>query len=149
MDILEEKLEKLKDDLYFTDTTNGDESDFVKLVQLKDVSDEVYETLILLHSNYKSSMQNLKYNQMITLTKVIDINIDMLNKIKDKIIHAPQKETSSVFMSSVKSLLGSLYTISIIAGVGVLGVLLLWSLYKISPEASESVYRIVKLFLVK
>lgn len=85
MDNIEKRLLVLKDEIYDSHIENDNTDDFTRLVQLKDVTDEVFETLILLHSNYKSSMQTMKFSQIVTLNKLIDANIEMLSSLKKNV----------------------------------------------------------------
>lgn len=82
MDKVKDALLTLKDELYKEYSDRHDE-DFVKLVKLRDIDDDLYETLILIHSNYKAEFTTLKSTQVRTVSKIIDTNIDILYLYKD------------------------------------------------------------------
>lgn len=80
-DILE-KYAELKDEIHTHGSQKSDE-DFIKLVTLKNEDDELKETLILLHTNYKNEIQDLRSNRIKVLNKLIDLNVALIHKLED------------------------------------------------------------------
>lgn len=82
MDTLLEKYKSLKKDLEeFQMQSNGNDEDFVKLVSMKGVDDDLKETLILLHSNYKAENKEQKSHLFRMLYKLVDNNIEVFERI--------------------------------------------------------------------
>lgn len=78
-----EEYKKIKDTLdEFNNAGNNDE-DFMKIVQMKGVDEDLKETLILLHSNYKSEVKEQKNILYRTLYRLIDQNVEVFNKINN------------------------------------------------------------------
>jgi hypothetical protein len=140
MDNVEKRLLALKDEIYDTHIENDNNDDFTRLVQLKDVTDEVFETLILLHSNYKSSMQTMKFSQIVTLNKLIDANIEMLSSLKKNVnseaapvVVKPSKGFFSDFPDSGK----------IIISIGILIVILV-GIHYINPTLTKEILDMIR-----
>jgi len=84
MDIKETlgRLRDIKESLYDSSNIFTTDNDLYKIVKLKDVSDEVYETLILLHSKYKAETQLMKSTQHRVLNDLIDVQMDILRDMR-------------------------------------------------------------------
>lgn len=80
-DILE-KYAELKDEIHAQDSNKSDE-DFVKLVKIKNEDDDLKETLILLHTNYKNDIQELRNSRIKVFNKLIDNNVALIHKLQD------------------------------------------------------------------
>jgi hypothetical protein len=140
MDNVEKRLLALKDEIYDTHIENDNNDDFTRLVQLKDVTDEVFETLILLHSNYKSSMQTMKFSQIVTLNKLIDANIEVLSSLKKNVnseaapvVVKPSKGFFSDFPDSGK----------LIISIGILMVMLV-GIHYVNPTLTKEILDIIR-----
>lgn len=72
-------LKKELDENYSTDRSD---EDFSKLVTMKNVDPDLKETLILLHSNYKTENQAQKTYIKKTMLKLIDNEIESLTKVQ-------------------------------------------------------------------
>lgn len=79
-----DKYSGLKDEIHALGTQKSD-NDFVKLVTIRNEDEELKETLILLHTNYKNEIQELKSNQIKILNKLIDRDIELIHKLEDLI----------------------------------------------------------------
>ena len=66
-----ESLKSLKNEINGFNIQENDQ-DFVKLVTLKNVDPELRENLILLHSNYKTELKDLKSFMYQSMYKLID-----------------------------------------------------------------------------
>lgn len=62
--------------IYFVDRHS---TSYEKLVNLKGVDKELYETLLLVHSNYITSAKEQNLTTFKLVTKLIDINIEVCN----------------------------------------------------------------------
>jgi hypothetical protein len=69
MEEIKKNLKKLKDDIYNLHNETNNE-DFTNLV----------------HSNYKSELQEIKKYQIRTLNKIIDNDIEIINKLKNELL---------------------------------------------------------------
>lgn len=74
--------EQLKQYLEDLQSSVTDDKDFVKLVQLKGVDEDMKETLILLHSNYKTELKSHQDVVQRTLTKVVDNQINLVSSLQ-------------------------------------------------------------------
>lgn len=79
-DVLKSEFKKLKDEMYDY-KEQDDNSDFIKLLQIKDVSDDLKETLILLHSNYTTEIREIRNHYCRLFNKLVDRDIEMLELI--------------------------------------------------------------------
>jgi len=136
MDNIKDKLISLKDEFYNIQLDNND-NDFIKLVKLKDVSDELYETLILIHSNYKAEIQSVKTNNYRMLTKLIDTNIDLLNRYKEIINELRPKNDNKISFITPKN-------IALILGSVSLFIVSIWTLFTINPDAAKFTSELLK-----
>lgn len=77
---IKEEIKNLKDEIY-NYKEQDDNQDLVKLIQLKNVSDDLKETLILLHSNYTTELRETRNHYCRLFNKMIDKNIETLELI--------------------------------------------------------------------
>lgn len=90
-----EKYKQIKDSLDDIQSQGNNDEDFVKLVSMKGVDDELKETLILLHSNYKAETKEQKNILYRTLYRLIDQNTEVFIKINSLLEQQQKiKETS-------------------------------------------------------
>lgn len=84
--------------IYFVDRTK---SSYEKLVELKNVDKELYETLLLVHSNYITSQKEQNLASFKMVISLIDISIEMCNAI-EKLEHeeAAKKEKETGWLST-------------------------------------------------
>lgn len=81
---LEERIsDRKKEILELLDSGSMTDNDFVHLVKMKDVPDELHETLILLHSNYKTQLQTMRSSYTKAFIAVTDDDREFLNLLKD------------------------------------------------------------------
>mgnify|MGYP007043493296 CR=1 FL=1 len=136
MDKVRQNLQKIKDEIYDISNDRVDD-DFIKLVKIKDINDELYETLILIHSNYKAEMQAVKTNQIRLISKIVDQNLESL-------VHMQKTLTE---IDNLKKTKGSVFNAKNIALV-LLSVasfiLFLWFLFSIDGDVTGSVVDTVK-----
>ena len=76
-----ENYKTLKRDLEDFQKQPSTDEDFVKLVSMKGVDDDLKETLILLHSNYKAENKEQKSQLTRILYRLVDSNIDVFEKL--------------------------------------------------------------------
>ena len=85
-------LNEIKDDMY--DNYFGDKhtNSYQKLVELKNIDPLLYETLLIVHSNYITSQKEQNTTTFKFMSKLIDINLEMLH-ILEKIKKEDEAET--------------------------------------------------------
>lgn len=133
-----EELKMLKDELHTIYTNDNDKDDIHQLLKIKKIGDgideDLFEALILIHSNRVSEMQALRLHQFKTLTKLIDNNIIVYGNIEDKIekIFIEKKKTVNK-----NSFFRVMILWSILAGIG-LFIFVLWYMFKEDPVAGEN-----------
>lgn len=128
MDKIKENLIKLKDELYELHMDKNDD-DFIKLVKLHDINDELYETLILIHSNCKDEMQAVKNGQIRMLTKMIDYDIELLTKYKE-MLHEIKEQKHKTPLINPKNLAIVLFTIACF-------IIVIWYLFTLNQDAAK------------
>lgn len=79
-DVLKGEFKKLKDEI-FDYKEQDDNQDFIKLLQIKDVSDDLKETLILLHSNYTTEIRETRNHYCRLFNKIVDRDIELLELV--------------------------------------------------------------------
>jgi len=137
MQSMKDKLDALKEALY-NSTENTVDSDFTRLIKIKDIDDELFETLILIHSNYKNEMQSVKRLNSNTITKLIDLQIDMLTHYKLVLADVDNLKNGSVKnqLLTPKNIVIVLTTLGIfISGI--------WVLFAINPAAGDAVVKVI------
>ena len=151
LDSIIEKLKELR-----TDITNGaliveQETEFEELIKIRDIDDELYETLILIYTRNKNKLLTVKNDYTRNTIAIIDMNITILEAIIHKthpahpnenehqdanntqqVIHQPKVATPFTW----NDLLNPNNVFKIVIGVIIL-LLVLWSMFLISPKATE------------
>lgn len=127
MQNIRNELKQIKESLHDDDSRNDE--DFQKLVRLSsNIDDELFETLILIHSNYKADLQSLRNKHIRSLVKVIDNNIDMVGVIKEYIDNKQATKSKPSTSSKV---------IIIMAGAMLLLMLIPWAMYTLDSDATK------------
>lgn len=164
MDKIIEQLEKIKEEITDASLSVGQDDHFVDLVKLKNVEDELYETLILIHSSHKSEIQAIKSSNLRTLHKIIDSNMkvykiieeitknlsDLTNKAcnttpvqnnvstKDNTTSNTPDDWKSKFFNGPKNVIFTLWGIAIFF-------IMIWSMYAVNPEAAGKMFEFIKI----
>lgn len=76
---------KLKDELLNIDKSTTEDQDFLNLVTNNNIEPDLRNLLILLHSNYKTELKDLKSLSYKILYRLVDENHIVLNKMNDEI----------------------------------------------------------------
>lgn len=82
MQKIKESFKKIKDDVYTLHTSNKGE-DLDRIMNIKELSEETKKELILLISNLKEEIRDLKNFQLITLAKLADGGSDMADRVDE------------------------------------------------------------------
>lgn len=135
-------LNKIKEYLYEAHLEVTMHTDFDHLVKLKSVNDELRETLILLHSNYKAEFQAIKNHNFRVLLNIVDTQANSF----DKVIHK-QDELSKILEDMIKAKSGK--KISIGKVIGLLAsittfIVIVFYLFTSDKEAGKMVIDLVK-----
>ena len=144
MDNIQKKLLDMRDEIYdLSHNTNDD--DFKKLMQLKDINEDLHETLILMHTNYKSNMMALKHGQITLITKLINYQLEIINKNKEvfkeleNLKNNPSNTSSLLLPKNIVIVLGSLLVF-----IGAL-----WFMFKSDSGAGNLVIEVLKNIIPK
>lgn len=78
-----EDARKLKESIESNTSSVGTDKDFIKLVQMKNIDPDLKETLILLHSNYKTEIIEYRLHLKETLSKMVDNQISLVRDLDD------------------------------------------------------------------
>lgn len=158
-----ENLEKIKDEITEANLTTGPDDHFADLVKLKNVEDELYETLILIHSSHKSEIQAIKSNHLRTLHKLVDNNVKIYTLISDitKQLETLNAESLAVQANHMKEqtgqnvqntnnagivktiLLNPKNLIIVLWGIGFFFVML-WAMFVVNDAAGEKLLHFLK-----
>lgn len=136
MDKVRQNLQKIKDEIYDISNDRVDD-DFIKLVKIKDINDELYETLILIHSNYKAEMQAVKTNQIRLISKMVD-------QILETLVHMQKTLTEIDNLKKTKGGVFNAKNIALVLLSVASFILFLWFLFSIDGDVTGSVVDTVK-----
>lgn len=114
------------------------DQDFVKLVTLKNVDSELRESLILLHSNYKTELKELKLSMHQIAYKILDKTENALKAVD---IELKEKSNSGGMVSHAAR------NIAIIFGVVIIAFMILFIFAVIDPEAFKTASEALKSFM--
>lgn len=130
-----EDFKSIKDDLNRFDMQDNDQ-DFIKLVTMNDIDPKLRENLILLHSNYKTEIKDLKSFVYKTLYKTVDRTEHALVELNQEVA----KGSSGLVSHAARN-------IAMILGVVVLAFIVLFIFAIISPDAFTHATEALKSFL--
>lgn len=150
METVENRLRELKETIYDLQLEHDYDSDFAKLIQLKEIDDELFETLLLLHSNYKSSLQTLKFSNLKAMSLIIDSNLEMITTIKSHIakeitkVAEDNKEKEKDNEHPIEKFISKLYSPVTLVYISIVGVISLIVLYHFIPNDVHTVFKNIK-----
>jgi hypothetical protein len=138
MDRIKESMQELKEKIYDMYGEEKNDDDFAKLVGMsKTIQDpELFETLILMHSNYRSEMQQIKAQNIRILITILDNHTRHIDHIETHIedkTNSKEPKKKGIF-----SPINILIVISIILTI-VIGVVIVFSFYSKDHEAAKLV----------
>lgn len=147
MDSIRTDLNKIKDYLYETHLEITMSKDFDNLIKLKSVNDELRETLILLHSNYKAEFQAIKNHNFRVLLSIVDTQAIAFDKVITK-----QAEMSKIIDDVVKTKKGKTINVvkilTLLAGIASF-IVVIFFLFTSDKEAGQMVIDLVKSLIPK
>lgn len=130
-----EDFKSIKDDLNRFDIQDNDQ-DFIKLVTMNDIDPKLRENLILLHSNYKTEIKDLKSFIYKTLYKTVDRTEHSLVLINKNL----EKKNSGIVSHAARN-------IAMIFGVIIIAFMILFVFAIINPEAFTHATEALKSFM--
>lgn len=82
-DIKDQKkvLGEIRDAMYNSLFADKHTNSYQKLIELKGIDPSLYETLLIVHSNYLTSIKDQNASTFKFMSKLIDVNIEMCNAI--------------------------------------------------------------------
>ena len=136
-----ELLDSIKNEIYSLHIEKSDE-DFVRLLKLNsNIDKELFEVLILIHSNYKAEMQNVKTAQTRVLSKMVDYLMSSDSKLDIKNTTGQNLNLLNVFTYLNPKVL-------FLAGITILSVIsMLWTMFSIDPAAADWVIKVISKFV--
>jgi hypothetical protein len=151
MEKLKEAVRKLKDELYNLQvSTKG--SDLDRILNMKDLTDDAKRELLLLFSNIKEEIHDLKSYQLVTLSKATDAINEIIKELeqavlergeKFELIETRLKKVEEEQSKSLKSIiLGSTLYKAIIGFMAL--VIFLVTLHGINPNSTKWASELVK-----
>ena len=137
-----EILNEIKNEIYSLHIEKTDE-DFIKLIKLNNIDKELFEVLILIHSNYKAEMQNVKTSQTRVLSKMIDYLITNSGNSSNSV----KAETGqNLNLTNVFTYINP--KVIFLITIGVTGIIsLLWVMFIVDPAAAEWVIQAISKFV--
>lgn len=130
-----EDFKSIKDDLNRFDTNDNDQ-DFIKLVTMNDIDPKLRENLILLHSNYKTEIKDLKSFVYKTLYKTVDRTEHSLTLLNKEVA----KSSAGIVSHAARN-------IAMILGVVVIAFIILFIFAVINPDAFTHATEALKSFM--
>lgn len=137
-----EILNEIKNEIYSLHIEKTDE-DFIKLIKLNNIDKELFEVLILIHSNYKAEMQNVKTSQTRVLSKMIDY---LITNSTNNVNIAKAETGDNLNLTNVFTYLNPKVIFLITMGVTVV-MSLLWGMFIVDPAAAEWVIEVISKFV--
>ena len=136
-----ELLDDIKNEIYSLHIEKSDE-DFVRLLKLNsNIDKELFEVLILIHSNYKAEMQNVKTAQTRVLSKMVDYLLSADTDLDIKSVTGQNLNLLNVFTYLNPKVI-------FLAATGVLSVIsLLWIMFTMDPAAADWVIKVISKFV--
>lgn len=136
-----ELLDDIKNEIYSLHIEKSDE-DFVRLLKLNsNIDKELFEVLILIHSNYKAEMQNVKTAQTRVLSKMVDYLMSSDSKLDIKNTTGQNLNLLNVFTYLNPKVM-------FLAATSVLSVIsLLWIMFTMDPAAADWVIKVISKFV--
>ena len=136
-----ELLDSIKNEIYSLHIEKSDE-DFVRLLKLNsNIDKELFEVLILIHSNYKAEMQNVKTAQTRVLSKMVDYLLSADADLDIKNTTGQNLNLLNVF-TYLNPKVMFLYALSILSVIT-----LLWTMFSIDPAAADWVIKVISKFV--
>lgn len=90
-------LKELKDETYALYFQSGEIKDYEKLIQLENIDKKLHEVLLVIHSNYITSMKEANLRSFKIVNKVLDSLIELsssVEKLEDKCKQEEEKKNS-------------------------------------------------------
>lgn len=128
-------LNSIKDELNSFNIPENDQ-DFIKLVTLKDIDPGLRENLILLHSNYKTEIKDLKSFVYRSMYRVIDKTEQTFKTVDNQL----EKGKSGIMSTGVRN-------IAIIFGIVIVAFMILFIFALINPDAFKTASEALKSFM--
>lgn len=136
-----ELLDDIKNEIYSLHIEKSDE-DFVRLLKLNsNIDKELFEVLILIHSNYKAEMQNVKTAQTRVLSKMVDYLMS-----SDSMMDIKNTTGQNLNLLNVFTYLNP--KVMFLAATSVLSVIyILWIMFTMDPVAADLVIKVISKFV--
>ena len=128
-------LNSIKDELNSFNIPENDQ-DFIKLVTLKDIDPGLRENLILLHSNYKTELKDLKLFVYRTNYRIVDQTERIMIRVDKEL----QKNKNGVLSHGTRN-------IAIIFGIVLVAFMILFIFALINPDAFKTASEALKSFM--
>jgi len=143
MDIIDDKLNKLKESIFNTslESRTDDSASVNNILRLENISADLKEALILLTNNYTAELQAMRHHQVRSLITIIDLDIATLNKYKQLIITVDSlKKGTKNQVLTFKNIVRSI-------GVVMVTTLFFTVLYHYEPVAVDKSVEAIKSFI--
>ena len=148
MQEIKKKLKMIRDELLDANMA-GDDDDYGRLVKLENIDEELYQTLLMIHQNYKAEFQAMRSGNLRTISKIIDSNIDAIDAFEEfteyklllKELNEAKARTRLNLFLNPKNLLIVLTGLSLF-------VTLIWKLFSMDAEAAKNVIEFFKTLTV-
>lgn len=137
-----ELLNSIKEEIYSAHIDKSDE-DFVRLIKLNNIDKELFEVLILIHSNYKAEMQNVKTSQVRIMSKLVDYLMTMKSKEDVKSSTGDNLNLLNMFTYLNPKVI-FLANLAILSLIGVF-----WLMFSIDPVAADWFIKVINTFVKK
>lgn len=155
-----EKLKKERDDLFDSAISSTDETELKEFIKIKNIDDELFESLVLIYSNFKIHNQELKKQNLVLFRNIISHNIDALTHLESYITELEDNkslvpsntvvtpvENNTKEISTVKSwqellLMPKTLIVTTLCILTIIGVL--FGIVKYDPKTTQVIVDIVK-----
>lgn len=151
MEKIVEDIKDIKEGLFqnfFDQNNNANSNAFNKLLVLKNLDEDLKETLVLLHSNYIAELETIKKFNYKALDQIISNNIEAYHIIAEK-----DRQLGKLFedmekkqpkLSTTRVVTFVVFTACIAGFFG-----FMWYLFSVDKQAGEMVINLIKMILDK
>ena len=125
---------------------NKSDEDYMRLLKLKDISSDVKETLLLLHSNYRAELKELQTEINTITLNHIDNTIDVVTELHAR-VDALETKLKEYEEKDNKDMILGIISVTTLQKLGYLVgglIVLFFILYVIEKEALDAIYNYIK-----
>lgn len=141
MNGIKKRLQAIRNELLDANI-GSDDDDYDRLVKLENIDEALYQTLLMIHQNYRAEFQAMRSGNLRTLSKIIDSHIDTIDFFEDykeilqELDSAKSRTRLNIFLNPKNVLI-------VLFGLAVF-VIVIWKVFSLDSEAAKNVIEFFK-----